>query len=151
MRAPAVTLPRLDLASAASDPAVASAVTALLRRGAVPDQRVRDGARAILATVKAGGDVAVHEANARFGGGRAGGSLLVNRAEMEAARDALPLRIRAGLEQMIENIRRFAETQLPETRTTMIVPGVEIERRWVPLASVGVYTRVVRPRIPAPC
>jgi histidinol dehydrogenase len=115
-------------------------VTALLRRGAVPDQRVRDGARAILATVKAGGDVAVHEANARFGGGRAGGSLLVNRAEMEAARDALPLRIRAGLEQMIENIRRFAETQLPETRTTMIVPGVEIERRWVPLASVGVYT-----------
>jgi len=54
MRAPAVTLPRLDLASAASDPAVASAVTALLRRGAVPDQRVRDGARAILATVKAG-------------------------------------------------------------------------------------------------
>ena len=50
---------------------------------------------------------------------------------MEAARDALPPRIRAGLEQMIVNIRRFAETQLPETRTTTIVPGVEIERRWV--------------------
>jgi histidinol dehydrogenase len=40
---------------------------------------------------------------------------------------------------MIQNIRRFAETELPETRTTTIVPGVEIERRWVPLASVGVY------------
>jgi histidinol dehydrogenase len=51
----------------------------------------------------------------------------------------LPPRIRAGLEQMIENIRRFAETELPETRTTTIVPGVEIERRWVPLARVGVY------------
>jgi histidinol dehydrogenase len=58
---------------------------------------------------------------------------------METARDALPPRIRAGLEQMIENIRRFAETELPKTRTTTIVPGVEIERRWVPLASVGVY------------
>jgi histidinol dehydrogenase len=58
---------------------------------------------------------------------------------MEAARDALPPRIRAGLEQMIENIRRFAETELPQTRTTTIMPGVEIERRWVPLARVGVY------------
>jgi histidinol dehydrogenase len=40
---------------------------------------------------------------------------------------------------MIANIRRFAETELPETRTTTIVPGVEIERRWVPLSRVGVY------------
>ncbi len=105
----------------------------------MPDQRVREGARAILASVKAGGDAAVREANGRFGGGRADGSLLVSRAEMEAARDALPPRIRAGLEQMIENIRRFAETQRPETRITTIVPGVEIERRWAPLARVGVY------------
>ena len=139
MSAPTVNLRRLDLARAASDPAVAGEVTALLRRGAVPDQRVRESARAILATVKAGGDKAVREANARFGGGRAGGSLLVTRAELEAASHALPPRIRAGLEQMIQNIRRFAETELPETRTTTIVPGVEIERRWVPLASVGVY------------
>ena len=139
MSAPSVTLRRLELSRAASDPSVAAEVEALLRRGAVPDQRVREGARAILASVKAGGDAAVREANSRFGGGRADGSLLVSRAEMEAARDALPPRIRAGLEQMVENIRRFAQTELPETRTTTIVPGVEIERRWVPLARVGVY------------
>jgi len=136
---PAVKLRRLELARAASDPTVAAEVRALFRRGAVPDPRVRQGARDILATVKAGGDAAVREANRRHGGGRADGSLLVTRAEMESARDALPPRIRAGLEQMIENIRRFAETELPETRTTTIVPGVEIERRWVPLARVGVY------------
>jgi histidinol dehydrogenase len=139
MSASSVTLRRLELSRAASDPSVAAEVEALLRRGAVPDQRVREGARAILASVKAGGDAAVREANGRFGGGRADGSLLVSKAEMEAARDALPPRIRAGLEQMIENIRRFAQTELPETRTTTIVPGVEIERRWVPLARVGVY------------
>jgi histidinol dehydrogenase len=139
MSAPSVTLLRLELSRAASDPSVAAEVEALLRRGAVPDQRVRDGARAILASVKSGRDAAVREANGRFGGGRADGSLLVSRAEMEAARDALPPRIRAGLKQMIENIRRFAQTELPETRTTTIVPGVEIERRWVPLARVGVY------------
>ena len=139
MNASSVTLRRLDLSRAASDPTVAAQVKALLRRGAVPDQRVREGARAILAEVKAGGDAAVRDANARFGGGRSDGSLLVGKAEMEAARDALPPRIRAGLDQMIVNIRRFAETQLPQTRTTTIVPGVEIERRWVPLARVGVY------------
>ena len=139
MSAPTVTLRRLELSRAAADPSVAAEVTALLRRGAVPDPRVREDARAILVAVKAGGDAAVREANATFGGGRADGSLLVRRAELDAARDALPPRIRAGLEQMIANIRRFAETELPETRTTTIVPGVEIERRWVPLSRVGVY------------
>jgi histidinol dehydrogenase len=134
-----VTLRRLELARAPFDPAVAAQVSALLRRGAVPDPGVRQSARDILAAVKAGGDAAVREANRRHGGGRADGSLLVTRAEMEAARDALPPRIRAGLEEMIRNIRRFAETELPETRTTTIVPGVEIERRWVPLVRVGVY------------
>ena len=53
MSAAAVTLRRLDLARAASDPAVAAEVRALFRRGAVPDPRVREGARAILAAVKA--------------------------------------------------------------------------------------------------
>jgi histidinol dehydrogenase len=139
MTASSVRLRRLDLARLGSDPAVAAEVQALFRRGAVPDPRVREVARAILAAVKAGGDAAVREANRRHGGGRADGSLLVSRAEMEAARDALPPRVRAGLEQMIVNIRRFAETELPQTRTTTIVPGVEIERRWVPLARVGVY------------
>ena len=134
-----VTLRRLDLGRVSSDPTVAAEVRGLFRRGAVPDARVREGARAILASIKTGGDAAVREANGRFGGGRAGGSLLVSRAEMESARDALTPLIRAGLEQMIANIRRFAETELPQTRTTVIVPGVEIERRWVPLASVGVY------------
>jgi histidinol dehydrogenase len=134
-----VTLRRLELATAATDPLVAAEVKALLRRGAVPDRLIREGARTILASVKAGGDEAVCEANERFGGGRSRGAMLVTRAEMDAARDALPPRIRAGLEQMIENIRRFAQTELPETRKTTIVPGVEIERRWVPLARVGVY------------
>jgi histidinol dehydrogenase len=139
MTTPFVSLRRLDISLADSDPAVSAEIKSLFRRGAVPDPRIREGARAILATVKAGGDVAVADANAKFGGGRSDGTLVVTRAEMDAARDSLPPRIRAGLEQMIENIGRFAATELPETRFTTIVPGVEIERRWVPLASVGVY------------
>jgi histidinol dehydrogenase len=134
-----VNLRRLVLERAAFDPAVAAEVAALLRRGAVPNQLVRQSVREILAGIKAGGDAAVRDANRRHGGGRVDGALLVTQAEIEAARDALPPRIRAGLEEMIRNIRRFAETELPETRTTTIVPGVEIERRWVPLDRVGVY------------
>jgi histidinol dehydrogenase len=139
VKTPTINLRRLDIAKATTDAAVAAEIKALFRRGAVPDPKVREIARGILAEVKAGGDAAVLEANKRYGGGRANGVLLVSKAEMEAARDALPPRIRAGLEQMIENIRRFAETELPETRTTTIVPGVEIERRWVPISRVGVY------------
>jgi len=135
----AVRLRHLDLSRAASDRAVAEEIHALVRRGAVPDERVREGARAILGQVKADGDEAVKAANKFFGGGRASGSLVVGHAEMTAARDALPSRVRAGLEQMIDNIRRFAETQLPQTTSTTILPGIEIERRWVPLARVGVY------------
>jgi histidinol dehydrogenase len=136
---PIVNLRRLDISKAPADAAVAAEIKALFRRGAVPDPKVREIARNILAAVKAGGDATVREANQRHGGGRADGSLTVSKTEMDAARDALPPRIRAGLEQMIENIRRFAETELPQTRTTTIVPGVDIERRWVPLSRVGVY------------
>ena len=139
MSAVVVSLRRLNLGAVGGDPAVAAEIESLVRRGAVPERRVREIARAILDSVRSGGDTAVREANLRYGGGRAGGSLLVSRAEMEQARDDLPPRIRAGLEQMIVNIRRFAETELPETRRTTIVPGVEIERRWVPLSRVGVY------------
>lgn len=139
MSAASVDLRHLELSRAATEPVIAAEIKALLRRGAVPDPKVREGARAILAAVKSGGDAAVRDANARFGGGRADGSFLVGRAEMEATRDTLPPRIRAGLEQMIANIRRFAETELPRTSFTTIVPGVEIERRWVPLTRVGVY------------
>jgi histidinol dehydrogenase len=137
--APTVRLTRLDLAQAATDPAVAARRDALLRRGAVPDRAIRDKARLILDDVRARGDIAVREANQRFGGELADGRLVLERAEMLAARDALPRPIRAGLETMIEHIARFAETQRPATTRTTILPGIEIERRWTPLDRVGAY------------
>ena len=64
-------LRRLDLAAAEHDPAVAAERDALLRRGAVPDARVRDAVRAILADIRSNPDSAVAAASARFGGGLA--------------------------------------------------------------------------------
>lgn len=134
-----VSLRRLDLTRALADPAIRAERDALFGRGAVPTPGVRAGARAILDDVRDRGDDAVRDANVRVGGGRGDGQLVLERRELAAARDALPSRIRAGLETMIENIRRFAETQRPATTRTAIAPGIEIERRWVPLRRVGVY------------
>ena len=134
-----VRLARLELAAAATDPAVAARRDALLRRGAAPDRAIRDAARTILDDVRLRRDAAVREANARFGGGAADGRLLLEPADMTVARDSLSPSIRRGLDQMIDHVTRFAETQRPSTTRTTIVPGIEIERRWSPLARVGAY------------
>ena len=135
----AIRLARLDLAQGVTDPAVATRRERLVRRGAIPEPGVRDGARRILAEIRSGGDAAVRAANVRYGGGLPDGRLVLDLVELTAARDALPREIRTGLETMIEHIARFATTQRPTTTRTTIVPGIEIERRWSPLDRVGAY------------
>lgn len=133
-------LRRLDLAAAiAGEPDAREAYQALVRRGAVPDATVRDSARATLAAVRSSGDTAVRAANVAVGGGRPDGHLVLDPAELRAARNDLTPRIRRALDQAIANVRRFAETQRPISTTTTISPGIEIERRWSPIARVGAY------------
>jgi histidinol dehydrogenase len=135
-----VGLRRLDLAAVAAGDADASADRqALVRRGAVPSETVRAAARATIADVRARGDDAVRDANAAVGGGRPDGRLVLDPADLRAARDGLSPRVRRALDQAVANVRRFAETQVPATTRTEILPGIEIERRWTPLASVGAY------------
>jgi histidinol dehydrogenase len=133
-------LRRLDLAGVATGDADARRDhDALVRRGAVPDTAVRDSARATLAHVRARGDTAVRAANALVGGGRPDGRLVLDPDELRAAIDMLEPRIRKALDQAIDHVRRFAETQRPVSTRTTIAPGIEIERRWTPLVSVGAY------------
>ncbi len=136
---PTLRLRRLDLVAAATDRETAAAITALFRRGAVPDRAVRDAARTILDEVRRDPATAVRAANARFGGGLADRRLVLGREELEAAADTLPDDVRAALDQAIANVRRFAENQRPVTTRTTIGDGIEIERRWSPLARVGCY------------
>ena len=133
----ALRLRRLDLG--ADDAASRAERRALIRRGAVPDPAVRDAARATLADVRDRGDAAVREANARVGGGRPDGRLVLDPDDLAAARDTLDPRVRRALDQAIEHVRRFAEPQLPVSTRTVVAPGIELERRWSPLASVGCY------------
>jgi histidinol dehydrogenase len=133
-------LQRLDLArAAAGDPAAVAERRALVRRGAVPDPAIREAARRILTDVRGRGDDAVRETAARVGGGRSDGRLVLDRSDLAVARDALVPDVRQALDQAIANVTRFAETQRPTSTTTAIAPGIEIERRWDPLESVGAY------------
>ena len=135
-----LALRRLDLAAvAAGDPDARRIRVSLVERGAVPDPRVQEDVRRVLDDVRARGGVAVTEANAAFGGGAVDGRLLVEPAVLRDARDALPSRTRAALEQAIDHVRRFAETQRPTSTRTTIAPGIELERRWTPLRRVGAY------------
>ena len=135
-----VLLRRLDLADVrAGAPAAVREHDALVRRGAVPDARVREYARMTLADVRARGDLAVREANASVGGGRTDGRLILDQPDLRDARDRLAPRVRRALDQAIANVRRFAETQRPASTRTTISPGIEIERRWTPLRRVGAY------------
>ena len=135
-----LALRRLDLAAVAAGDADARRIRAsLVERGAVPDPRVQQDVRRVLDDVRARGGVAVTEANAAFGGGAVDGRLLVEPAVLRDARDALPSRTRAALEQAIDHVRRFAETQRPTSTRTTIAPGIELERRWTPLRRVGAY------------
>lgn len=129
---------RLDLRE--PDAPALRARDALFRRGAVPDPAVREKARAILADVRERGSVAVRDAAARFGGGHHDGRLLLPRDELVAAADALPAGARDALEAAIANVRHFADGQRPPTSVrTPVIEGVEIERRWLPVARAGVY------------
>jgi histidinol dehydrogenase len=133
-------LQRLHLAAAlAGDPEAIAHRRALVRRGAVPDPAVREAARETLADVRARGDTAVRDANLRVGGGRSDGRLLIDGADLRTARDALDARTRRALDQAIDHVTRFAETQRPASARTVIAPGIDIERRWSPLAGVGAY------------
>jgi histidinol dehydrogenase len=130
-------LRRLDLA--ATDSTSVADRAALTRRGAVPDEALRGGARSILADVRTRGAQAVADANRRFGGGLADGRLVIDGRELRTARDRLTRDDRAALDQAIEHVRRFAEPQRPTTTRTTIADGIEIERRWRPLDRVGCY------------
>ena len=86
------------------------------------------------------GDTAVRAANARVGGGRPDGRLVLDPDDLRVARSTTSSHASGrALDQAIDHVRRFAETQRPTSVPTTIAPGIEIERRWTPLASVGAY------------
>lgn len=81
----------------------------------------------IVADVRARGDAALREWALRLDGAEPG------RAEPAGA---LP---EEALLALADRVRRWHEAQRPADVRLEVEPGVELERRWVPLASVGIY------------
>ena len=99
----------------------------------------------IVADVRSRGDAALEEWTERLDGRRPE-ELRVPAERIEAARvedDVL-----AALRAMIDAVRRFNEAQLPTDTAVEAVPGIVSERRWLPLASAGLY--VPGGRVPLP-
>ena len=119
---------------------------ALLERAPVAAGRIREGARAIIDAVRSGGDAALREANARFGGGLAGGPdgrsapLRLERRDLVAACEHLPAELRAALETMIANVERFHRVQVPPPEQWVTVSsGIDVGRVWRPIRRVAAY------------
>jgi histidinol dehydrogenase len=82
---------------------------------------------AILEDVRGRGDAAVREWALRLDG--------VEPARAEPV-DGLP---EEAVLALAESVRRWHEAQRPREVRLEVRPGVELERRWLPLATVGVY------------
>ena len=118
---------------------------AIVERTATTPPALRDGVRQIVEQVRVGGDAALRELNARFGGGLPapqGGPapLSIDRADLLRARDALPADLRRGLEHMAANIERFHAMQVPPSEQWVdVAPGIRVGRAWRALRRVAAY------------
>src|SRR6185437_5642388 len=87
-----------------------------------------DAAMTIVAEIKAGGEEAVRRFALELDG--------VEPAPAVAEPELLP---RAAVLELADRVRRWHEAQRPADIELEVEPGVRLERRWLPLDTVGIY------------
>jgi histidinol dehydrogenase len=113
-------------------------------RGAGLDEAIATVAP-IVSDVRDRGDAALLEWTERFDGPRPDGFRVPAARIAEATVDVDVL---AALREMIRAVRAFSEAQRPVDTSVEAAPGIVSERRWIPLAAVGVC--VPSGRMPLP-
>jgi histidinol dehydrogenase len=88
---------------------------------------VTAGVAEIVADIRARGDAALRDWSLRLDG-----------VEPERAEPSGDLPVEAVLE-LADAVRRWHAAQRPTDLRLEVRPGVDLERRWVPIASVGIY------------
>ena len=116
-----------------------AALQQLEQRGAVNTAKVDAVVKEILAAVENGGDSAVREFATKLDNLGEDQSLLVSRAEMQAAWDSTSEELKAAMRFAQANIRAFAEKQLPHAWSFRPTEGMEVGQIVRPLGSVGCY------------
>ncbi len=94
--------------------------------------------RPICEDVRHRGAAALYELGERFDGVRPP-ALLVPGSVLDAALVSLDPEVRAALEESIRRARLVHERQRPTDEAVVVVPGGDVENRWVPVDRVGLY------------
>ncbi len=97
-----------------------------------------EAVRPILEAVRKRGDRAVVEYARKFDGFDRK-SVLVDAAELEAARKRLTPAFRRAVREASKNIRAYAKLQLPEAKSRMVAPGIRLGQMVRPLDTVAAY------------
>ncbi len=115
--------------------------SALMRRSEADLAPFIEKVRPIIAAVKEEGDRALSRFAREFDKADiAPDGIAVEKAEFDAAFDAVDREVVAAIEYSVENIRRFHEEQRPEPMWLKeIRPGAFAGDRWTPIASVALY------------
>ncbi len=124
-------------------------VAELERRGAAMDARVLPATERIVNAVRKDGEKALRAWSAKLDGLEAKEPLAVDLAQMQAALAALPTALRTALETAADNIRRFAEKQMPGEWDWEPTAGLSVGQRVRPLDSVGCYVPGGRHPLPS--
>jgi histidinol dehydrogenase len=107
-------------------------------RATVPRaESVAGDVAAIVAAVRERGDAAVHEYEARFGGGSAG--IVAPPDELEAALAAAEPDVLAGLKRAAANVRRVAEAGRDAEAEVALPEGQTVRLREIPVRRAAVY------------
>jgi histidinol dehydrogenase len=127
----------------------ANAIAALELRSAVALDRVTPAVRRIVTDVRKRGDRALLRYATKFDGLSGPDALFVTQDEMAAAWDALNPALRKAISTAADQIRGFAERQLPTSWMNSPLAGLTTGQLVRPLGSVGCYVPSGRHPLPS--
>jgi histidinol dehydrogenase len=127
----------------------AEVLAALERRGGAALDAVLPSVKRIVADVRKQGDRALLRYAARFDGLEGAGSLRVTQEEMAAAWEAIDPALREALSTSAEQIRGFAQRQMPASWNASPIAGLTTGQLVRPLGSVGCYVPSGRHPLPS--
>jgi histidinol dehydrogenase len=127
----------------------AKTLASLEQRGGAALDSVLPAVMRIVAEVRKRGDRALLRYAAKFDGLAGPNAMRITRKEMAAAWKALDPALRDALTTAAEQIRRFAERQMPEAWTESSFAGLATGQLVRPLSSVGCYVPSGRHPLPS--
>ena len=125
---------------ASSDAGFEAAFTRLVDQARETTSKVDGAVAAIIAAVRAGGDVAVCALTAEHDHHSiAPAQLRISADEIDDATNTISAELRAALELAASRIEAFHRQQLPSNLESVDAEGVRMGMRWTPLDAVGLY------------